>query len=203
MRLVLQDSGWAGQIGRWCVGFKPVFQLLATPGENRCSMQNPPMSGCVRAARGSGQREVHTRMLGDVCRKSGSVAARGVGTGASPGIKTFPRPPRLALSTGGRGNAHPQRGSSPTGEAGSQVLCPGPATHRLLAADGQNTEPRPRLKITEVRLVCMSRAPHRREASVKPLYGFFWWIRKNTFTLETFCISQLYKTELCLMLKTP
>lgn len=130
-------------------------------------------------------------------------AARGVGTGVSPGIKTFPRPPRLTLSTGGRGNAHPQRGSSPTGEAGSQVLRPWPATHRPLAADGQNTEPRPRLKITEVRLVCMSRAPRRREASVKPMYGFFWWIRKNTVTLETFRISQLYKTELRLMLKTP
>lgn len=77
MRLALQDSGWAGQIGRWCVGFKAVFQLSATPGENRSSMQNPPTSSCVKAARGSGQREVHTRMLGNVCRKSGSLAGSG------------------------------------------------------------------------------------------------------------------------------
>ena len=47
------------------------------------------------------------------------------------------------------------RGSSRTGEAGSQALCPGPATHCPLAANGQNAEPQPRLKITEARLDCM------------------------------------------------
>ena len=64
------------------------------------------------------------------------------------------------------------RGSSHTGEAGSQALCPGPATHCPLAANGQNAEPQPRLKITEARLDCMSRDARRREMSVKPLYGF-------------------------------
>lgn len=64
------------------------------------------------------------------------------------------------------------RGSSRTGEAGSQALCPGPATHCPLAANGQNAEPQPHLKITEVRLDCMSRDARRREMSIKPLCGF-------------------------------
>lgn len=58
------------------MGFEPVFQLSAMPGENQCSMQNPLMNGCAKSSRGDseplgglGQREVRTRMLGDVCRK--------------------------------------------------------------------------------------------------------------------------------------
>lgn len=139
------------------MGFEPVFQL-AMPGENQCPVKEQPVSGCAKssggggrgggvqgradsgAPGGSGQREVRTRMLGDACRKSVSLAGWGGGGGQrslTSGIKTFPHPPRLMFSTGGRGKAHAQRLVS-TGEAGSQALCPGPTMHRPFAANRQH-----------------------------------------------------------------
>lgn len=68
------------------MGFEPVFQLLAMLGENQCSTQNPRMNSCAESSGGNseplgglGQREVRTRMLGDVCRKSVSPAGSGRG----------------------------------------------------------------------------------------------------------------------------
>lgn len=92
------------------MGFEPVFQLSAmqenqcpgrTTGEWRAKSSGgggggwSAGEGRTLSPGGLGAKEkFRTRMLGDVCRKSG-VTGRlgrggGVGRGVSPGIKTFP-----------------------------------------------------------------------------------------------------------------